>query len=200
MPDYKNGKIYKLCGGGLTYIGSTTQSLSQRLAQHRCNFKRFKEGKGVCPNYSVLEDDECQITLIEDCPCERKEQLLMRERFWIENIPCINITHPLRTPQEHHRDNKESINERHRKNYHNNIEREHERNKLYYYTNKEKEKERKAKYYQENKAKVIQRCMLYRNSKKYVCDCGETVVGKKYEMNRHFKTSTHLKYLQSIYI
>ena len=200
MPNYKNGKIYKLCGGGLTYIGSTTQSLSQRLAQHRCNFKRFKEGKGVCPNYSVLEDDECQITLIEDCPCERKEQLLMRERFWIENMSCINITHPLRTSQEYHRDNKESINERHQNNYHNNIEMEHERNKTYYYTNKEKEKERKAKYYLENKAKVIQRCILYNNSKKYVCDCGQTVVGKKYEMNRHFGSSNHMKYLQSISI
>ena len=52
---------------------------------------------------------DCQITLVEDCPCERKEQLLMRERYWIENTSCINITHPLRTSTEYHEDNKESI-------------------------------------------------------------------------------------------
>ena len=198
MPEYKNGKIYKITGGGLTYIGSTTQSLSQRLTQHRSNFKRFNEGKGVCPNYKVLKSGDYQITLIEDCPCERKEQLLMRERFWIENTPCINITHPLRTSQEHHRDNKETINERHRITYHNNIDRENERNKMYYHNNKEKEKERKAKFYQENKAKIIQRCILYNKSKQYVCDCGTTVTGKNYEINMHLKTSNHLRYLQSV--
>ena len=143
MPKYELGKIYKITGGGLTYIGSTTQPLSQRLAQHRSNYKLFKQGIGVCPNYKVLECMDYQITLIEDYPCERKEQLLMRERYWIENTSCINITHPLRTSKEYHEDNKESINERHRANYSGNIDRERDRIKSYYYENKEKDKEKK---------------------------------------------------------
>ena len=35
MVNYHAGKIYKITGGDLTYIGSTTISLSQRLAQHK---------------------------------------------------------------------------------------------------------------------------------------------------------------------
>ena len=47
MPDYSNGKIYKLVFGRRPerYIGSTTQPLHQRLSEHRRNkkVKRLQE-------------------------------------------------------------------------------------------------------------------------------------------------------------
>ena len=48
MDKYTRGKVYRIiCNKtGLTYYGSTTQNnLSQRLAEHRSDYKRFKEGK-----------------------------------------------------------------------------------------------------------------------------------------------------------
>lgn len=199
MPNYSNGKIYKITSGNETYIGSTTLTLNQRLAQHRCNYNKSKEGKRICSNAKIFEYGDYIIELVEDYPCEAKEQLLARERFWIENTNCINITHPLRTDQEYHYDNKDNINERHRIHYHNNIDKERERCKLYYYNNKEKEKERKAQYYQNNKDKVIKRCIEYsKKIENYNCECGAIIKGKTYDKERHFKSKKHVAYCQII--
>ena len=41
----KNGKIYKIVDVGYNkcYIGSTCESLSQRMARHRKDFRRWKK-------------------------------------------------------------------------------------------------------------------------------------------------------------
>ena len=41
MPDYQNGKIYKILNNidGDIYVGSTINALSHRMAQHRCDMK-----------------------------------------------------------------------------------------------------------------------------------------------------------------
>jgi hypothetical protein len=48
MPDYSKGKIYKIQShlGDKIYIGSTTkQYLSQRMVQHKGDYKCWKNGK-----------------------------------------------------------------------------------------------------------------------------------------------------------
>ncbi len=43
MPDYNQGKIYTICrktDDSLICVGCTTQSLSERMASHRCDCKR----------------------------------------------------------------------------------------------------------------------------------------------------------------
>ena len=47
MIDYKNGKIYRIIDNTseMVYIGSTCQTLTQRLAGHVRDFNRFKSGK-----------------------------------------------------------------------------------------------------------------------------------------------------------
>lgn len=82
MPDYQQGKIYKLCGAGKTYIGSTIQPLSKRHWVHKC--------AKIATVQEIITDPNHQITLIELFPCSCKEELLARERFHIENIECIN--------------------------------------------------------------------------------------------------------------
>lgn len=87
MPDYQQGKIYKLCGAGKIYIGSTTQLLSKR---HYCHKK--------IPHSTVQEimaDPNNQITLIELAPCSSREELLARERYHIENTECVNKNNPI---------------------------------------------------------------------------------------------------------
>lgn len=93
--DYQNGKIYRIvCSeSGKQYIGSTCSTLTKRLHQHK---KRNALGIGCsCKNFI-----DPQIFLIEDFPCERKEQLLMRERWWMENTNCVNINRPIVSKQE----------------------------------------------------------------------------------------------------
>ena len=85
MPNYKNGKIYKITSQDKLYIGSTTQSLSQRLGGHKA------DNKFTTSLYHFVYYPDCQITLIETYPCNSREELLMRQRYHIDQNPnCIN--------------------------------------------------------------------------------------------------------------
>ena len=100
--DYLNGKIYRIVCSKTNkqYIGSTCSTLTKRLHQHN---KKNEAGFGC----SCKDFINPKIFLVEDFPCERKEQLLMRERFWMENTDCVNINRPIVTREEHIRENKE---------------------------------------------------------------------------------------------
>lgn len=92
MPNYKNGKIYKITAENLTYYGSTTQSLSKRLAEHR-NTKKYKPNSNFS-SFPLLDMLDCKIVLVEDYPCERREQLLAREAYYIRFYICVNNSIP----------------------------------------------------------------------------------------------------------
>ncbi len=114
MNKYQNGKIYKLVNteGTLTYIGSTTQPLAKRKANHHSNYKNWKNGKtNYVTSYKIFEDDEhgCKIILLEAFPCDNKTELEKRERYYIENNQCINKVRPTRTGKEYYYDNKDAI-------------------------------------------------------------------------------------------
>ena len=119
--NYQNGKIYRIIAGGECYIGSTTQTLSRRLAKHKCHLKEYKQGKYTnMTSFPLLERDDCVIILIENIPCNNKEELLRRERHYIETMDCVNKVIPLRTKAEYNEDNKDKIKE-----YNNKYNQEH---------------------------------------------------------------------------
>lgn len=107
MVNYDKSKVYRIvcCQTGLQYIGSTTSQLSTRLAQHK---KLFKDGFSGTSKL-VLQNGNFKIYLIEDYPCERKEQLLSRERYYIESMECVNKKIPLRTQAEWYIENKDRL-------------------------------------------------------------------------------------------
>ena len=167
MPNYKNGKIYKLvCDEtNLTYIGSTTQSLSKRFNEHKSDKKKNRLK-------TISNMIEPKIYLIEDYPCERKEQLNMRERYFIENMECINKNIPCRTFKEHYLDNKEKICKK---------------TNEYYWNNKEKHNELTRKNYEKNKEKISER-----QKEKITCECGEIICrGSK---SKHIKSFKHISF------
>ena len=91
---YQLGKIYKIVCNvtGLCYIGSTKQRLlCQRLSQHRGSYKSWKKtNKHFMTSFKVIENDNYEIVLMEEYPCETKDQLHSRERYWIEQTECVN--------------------------------------------------------------------------------------------------------------
>lgn len=112
--DYQNGKIYRVVStNGLQYVGSTTQPLVKRKSVHIKDYKKWKQGKKRFTSVNRLLDDdnEIDIILIENYPCETKEQLHSRERYWIENIQggCVNIYIPTRTREEYRETNKQHL-------------------------------------------------------------------------------------------
>lgn len=91
MPNYNNGKIYKIVGGNDTYIGSTTAPLSQRMAQHRYVYKNDLKNISVHSIFKKYGLGNCSIELLEKYPCKNKKELEQREKKYINNIKNINI-------------------------------------------------------------------------------------------------------------
>jgi hypothetical protein len=112
MVNYAESKIYKIVGSGLTYYGSTCQpTLAKRLAAHKCDYKRYKDGKNHCviKSFDIFELGEYTIVLVEKYPCTSKDELHARERYYIENNECVNKNIPNRTDAEYYQANKECI-------------------------------------------------------------------------------------------
>ena len=88
MPDYKDGKIYKLVSDKthLIYIGSTAQPLSKRFYQH-------KSKKNNCSSQHLfnISESNVEIVLIESFPCKNREELTAREYHYIRKNKKIAV-------------------------------------------------------------------------------------------------------------
>lgn len=127
------GNIYALLDNtnGQVYFGSTIHSLNKRLYGHKSCYKKYLEGKhGYLSSFEIICNDDYNIHPIEVVHYDTIDQLLMRERFYIEQIDCVNYNIPTRTQAERHAANPQP----HR-----------DRVKHYYYENKEKVLERQKK-------------------------------------------------------
>tara|TARA_R110000796_G_scaffold242701_1_gene364949 strand:- start:58 stop:516 length:459 start_codon:yes stop_codon:yes gene_type:complete len=97
MPDWSEGKIYFIyCNiTGDIYIGSTTQRLLNRINSH-------KRDNGT--SQQIIQRGDWFYELIEDYPCDKREDLLWRERYWMDKsrncFNVINVENPIRTQEE----------------------------------------------------------------------------------------------------
>ena len=205
MPDYSNGKIYRIiCNNtGNMYIGSTCCALSRRLAQHKSDYNK---GKNEVASFDIIKEGNYQIVLIENVPCNNKEELLRRERYYIENMNCVNKVVPLRTDKEYYEDNKREILEKNKQYRKTNKDIISEKSKQYREANKDHLQEWHKHYYEDNKEKIIEKVKEYyevnkqkiseRKMKPFQCQCGSIVrIGDK---GQHFKTKKHIAYLESL--
>ena len=156
MPNYANAKIYTIrCRSDdtLIYIGSTTQTLSQRMTQHRSDYNRSKCNSLY--NYIVNGDwVDWHIELYEYYPCNSKEELLKKEGDIIRQIGTINKCIAGRTQKEWREENVEKLKEKHKKYYEDNAEYIKEKHKKYYEDNIDKLKEYQKEYYEDNADKI----------------------------------------------
>ncbi|MDR3593505.1 GIY-YIG nuclease family protein [Clostridium sp.] len=171
MPNYKNSKIYKLVSNQTTdiYIGSTAQALGVRKAGHTRDYKSWaKEKHNYMTSFEICKHDDFKIILLENCPCDSKEQLQARERYYIETLECVNKNIPTRSVKEYYQANKCEILEQ---------------RKEYYEQNKNVIQQRNKEYYEDNKT-LIQK----KQSQRFQCVCGSNVcIGNKATHNKSIK-------------
>jgi len=172
MPDYSKGKIYKIEGGGLTYIGSTIDTLSRRLSGHRTEMKQGKN----CSSIQVLCFSDAQITLIELYPCGSVEELKMRERYFYDLIPCVNKIRPWTSAQEYKAESKIRINAY----LIANKEKVSATNKAYREANKEKIQS----YLEANKEEIKIKRKAYRDANKEKTKAYNKAYGKAYHARK----------------
>ena len=161
MVNYQLGKIYKLvCNNtGKQYVGSSCQDrLCSRLTGH------VRKGN-TCSSREIIEGGNYEMILIENFPCDSKDELHKRERYFIENLDCINKVIPTRTNKEYYISNKEQLLE-HRKEYReNNKEQLAKKKQEYYENNKERILEQRKEYYENNKDRILEQKKAYYNKK-----------------------------------
>jgi len=200
MPDYSTGKIYKVINpqNEIIYIGSTTQTLSQRFCRH--------EHKAIGN----------KIILLENCPCNSREELVKREQELIEQYDNLLNKQRAYMSEEQHKEYKKKYYE---EQYQNNRDKILEKSKIYYEENKNKilenKKEYNKKHYQKNRDKILEYKKVYdENNKekakvyyeknknkilekykvKIICECGCEI--SKYN-NKHKKSKKHIKLMES---
>ena len=122
MPNYQQSKIYRIVNDsmpGKVYYGSTTQPLSVRMGKHRS----LSTKNSIVTSKQLFEIGKPEIVLVENHPCNTKEELLKRERYYIENNNCVNKQIPGRTKEEWYQDNKQKLSAKHKQYYENNKKR-----------------------------------------------------------------------------
>ena len=95
MVNYKLGKIYAIeCNvTGQKYIGSTCEpTLAKRLTKHVGSYKCYLKGTfyNYISSFKIFENGDYCIVLLEKYPCDTKDELLARERYWCNELECIN--------------------------------------------------------------------------------------------------------------
>lgn len=90
---YQNGKIYKITDNTNenVYYGSTQKTLARRLSDHKYDYKRREKEGNVRTSSLIICNQDYTIDLVEDFPCETREQLEKRESYYINNFKCINV-------------------------------------------------------------------------------------------------------------
>ena len=145
MPDYSKGKIYCIRSFQTddVYIGSTTQTLAQRLGKHKVSYKLYLKGKGkYVTAYKILKYHDYYIELITLYPCSCKAELEAEEGKFIREWNCVNKTIIGRTQKQWRFDNREKLKEQKKQYYIDNIDKKKEYDKQYYIDNKERKKQK----------------------------------------------------------
>jgi hypothetical protein len=101
---YESGKIYKLqCSDGYYYIGSTIQTLKERLILHKRKAKQ--EGSVKNKKFSHINQlgwDNVEILLLQDYTCQNKRELEKKEQEFINlnDVLCLNTQRAFQTKEE----------------------------------------------------------------------------------------------------
>jgi len=190
--DYKNGKIYKIWSleTDKIYIGSTCDSLTNRMSGHRTVYKQWKEGKRDITSSAVLFDlvgvENCEIEWVKDFPCETKKQLNKEEGRVMRQNKDLIVNRKLegRSQKEYREDHKERIKE---------YRDEHkEQNKEYMKEYRDTHKEElkiKEKAFRDTHKEEIN----LKKSQKMTCECGSPYTFSN--KSQHIRTKKHQNFI-----
>jgi len=212
---YKRGKIYKIVDNtnGNIYIGSTCEpTLARRLANHITAYKQYLNGSkdNYTTSFEILKNNDYNIVLIENVPCNCKDELFKRERYYIELLTCVNKVIPGRTIHEYNKMYENKYKEKikqYKQEYNKNFRITHSEHikdyqNNYRLENKPKLQEYIKNYIQTHLEKCRESCRMYqeKNKAKYrkshLCSCGYTY--QYIHKSRHMKSQKHIKKMANI--
>ena len=182
----RTGRIYTIRSPQTDkyYIGSTFQTLSKRIGDHRSD---YKGNKRYMASYEILKYEDHYIELLETLECKSKDELRKREgemqREHKNDI--VNCRIEQRTRKEYLDDNKEKLIEQTAKYRKMNLE----KIKVYYLNNRKTFITNRKEYYIINKNKINDK----RRNTRYICICGSNI--RKDGKKEHERSKRHQKYI-----
>lgn len=212
MPDYQKGKIYKIVDLDTDecYIGSTCEpTLAKRLAKHVVDYKCWLNGtKNYITSFKIIENNNYDILLLENFPCDSKDQLHARESYYCQTMVCVNklknqgLISALGGCKEYQKDyykeNKENIlakTKQYRSQHKDSIQKFQ---KEYRQKNKKDLLAKSKQYNEQHKESIIEYQSEYRAqhkekaAEKHICECGGSY--SLHHKSTHFKTAKHIKH------
>jgi len=193
MPDYQNGKIYKIealnSEDGDIYIGSTTKNtLAERMTRHRSHYKGWKKGeKNNLSCFKIFDKygiENCFIYLIESFPCNSKDELNAREGHYIKTLTCVNRCIAGQTRKEYRKIHMPHLLQKQRENYDDEAK---AKKKAYVEAHKEEIALKKKEFTEKNHEKIYE---------KHICNCGGSYSNNS--RGHHLKTGLHKNYLVNL--
>lgn len=174
---YNKSKIYKIIADTTDdiYIGSTVEPLSSRMSKHRCLAKKYSNGthKNRCTSYDIINNHPtAKIILLEEFPCETKEQLRAREQYHIDQhkeggklVNKLDAYVPIEVGRKKKRqylsENSEYFKELRKQRYVEDPTKEREQQKIYRENNRDKIKIIDKEYREANKEKLKEKARKY---------------------------------------
>ena len=112
--DYKNGNIYQILNNvnDDVYVGSTTQLLCKRFYCHKPHSDTLFGNHKLSELMRTIGKNNFYIELIENYPCNTKEELIAREGHYIRERATLNHMIAGRTKNEWREYNSEHVNEK----------------------------------------------------------------------------------------
>jgi hypothetical protein len=166
------------------YIGSTTWGLKKRIYKHKAQTSR-------CTSKRLFEICEPEVVVLQEVEVKDKDELRLLERKWLELYLdsywpyVINITCPIRSPEER-------------------VEQQKQQNNQYYKANAVQLSEQQKQYRKANVVQLSEQRKQYRKAnavqisekKKQLvmcltCNCSITTS----HLSRHNKTKKHISNL-----
>ena len=174
---YNHSKIYKI-SSNLTdkiYVGSTTQTLAQRLSKHTSDYRQYVRTNNVyVSSFEIIKLGDSYITLIEENNFNNRQQLFRREGEIMKlNTNVVNNNISGRTQAEYKVDNKEYILQ-------------------YSQGNKQVILAKQKQYYINNKQLILEK-----NKQTFTCICG--VIIRTSDKLKHMKTNKHINLIQQLF-
>jgi len=201
MCDYKNGIIYKIVCEitGEVYIGSTKQSLEDRIIFH------IREYNNTCSK-QIIDRNKYYIEHLETYPCNSKQELCRREGEYQLMFECINTKIAGRTHAEWRIDNKERITKQKSEYYLDNKEKLSQQHREYRLEHSEKIAKQKSEYRQDNKEYLKECDKQYRLKNKekikaksrevVICECG--LKSTRCHLSTHKRSKKHIDLMSNL--
>jgi hypothetical protein len=174
---YDGGKIYVVRNNenDRVYVGSTIQSLSKRMYEHKHSTTNYKKDRKLYSAMNTIGFGKFYIELVETYPCKTKEELLSREGHYIREFDSVtngyNSAVAGRSQSEYYENNKENILKR---------------NQLYRDLHKSDIQITQKNWYEQNKDIL---------SEEVLCKCGGKYRKSGGSKDRHLRTNKHTNWV-----